>query len=270
MSRLRNPLITALSLYLLLLPLLSVPAAAQPRGRGHGSSFEARGLPMTLDGFNGFKVETLGGAFHHDGHVHLGGLARFESPWGEEMRIRYWSSTAGTVSIEFDRELTVRYSFDDAGRLQELAAETDGRRVRTVIANRAEEALFGLRDVRSFDLSVYEVIDDVFRGRYSEAFIRGLGEFEAPASASCATATLQCAACIVAWVASVGGLLSACIVGGVPTFGAACFAAILIHEATNLSCAAACISAWEQCNYPTTPLPDDPVDDGCSGPGDAE
>lgn len=278
MNRVRSALAPALVFHLLILPLVSAPAAAQGEaGRGDrgagtlrprgASEFRAGGVASRLEGARGFRAETLPGTFRHHGHAHPGGLAKFEAPWGELMTIRYWTSPSGTVAIEYDGELTVRYRFDDAGQLAAITAETGERSAHTELGDRSRQLLWGETDLASFDMAAYELIDDVFRSSHSQAFLDGVAGFEALAEAGCGTSAVQCGVCIVAWAASVAAIGAACLVGGVPTWGLSCLAAIVAHEASSVGCAVTCINAFQECGWADK---GDVVDDGCSGPGDAE
>jgi hypothetical protein len=275
MARTKLTLTRALVLYLALLPVLGAGAEAQsenrpvesarpfdpPRQRADGETiFRPAAEPVTIRAFNGFSSNSTPGLFSHRGHGHAGGVATVDSPWGEQLRIRYWRSPHG-VTVEYDDDLKVRYRFDETGRLEEIVAETPDREARMAVGNRAELAYLGQRDFGSFDLSAYVLIEEALRAKHSEAFLAGLGRFDAPAEVSCTTQGIQCAACVLAWAVSVGAITTACVVGGVPTFGTSCFLAILAHEATNYSCAATCM-AWIQDCYRTS-ANGQPIPDGC-------
>ena len=116
-----------------------------------------------------------------------------------------------------------------------------------VVGNRAQLAALGQKEFSSFDLSAYEVIEEALRAKHSDAFIDGLRETQGFLEASCATSIVQCAACIIGWAATVPAVAAACLVGGIPTFGLACFAAILAHEGAGIGCAATCVDAARDC-----------------------
>jgi len=273
MARLKSTFARALVLYLALLPLLGTQAEAQgggrpvesappfdpPRQRADGETiFRPQTEPVTFRAFNGFNSNATPGLFSHRGHGHGGGITTVDSPWGEQLRIRYWLTPHG-VTFEYNDDLKVRYQFDAGGTLAEIVAETPDREARMTVGNRAELAYLGQRDFGSFDMSAYVLIEEALRAKHSAAFLEGLGQFDAPAEVSCSTQGIQCVSCILGWAVTVGAIASACVVGGVPTFGLACFLAILAHEATNYSCAATCIDWAEDCfrsNPGGRPIPD--------------
>jgi hypothetical protein len=261
MARIKSSLAKALTLYLVLMPLIGMRAEARPAPRpiapprpggpprpdaGGDALFRAAAEPLTIRAFNGFSSEVTPGFFRHKGHTDTGGVATVVSPWGEELKIRYWLSPHG-VTFEYDDDLRVVHRFDEDGSLAEIAAVSPSREARTTIDNRAELAYLGQRDWGSFDMSAYVVIEESMRAKHSDAFLAGLARFDGPARVSCTTNSIQCAACILVWALSVAAITNACVVGGVITFGAACLVAILGHEATSFSCAATCIEAWEDC-----------------------
>lgn len=274
MSRIQSSLVKTLVLYLALAPLLNAPLAAQGAPPGdpprpvappqpsadHGTIFRPAAEPVTLRAFNGFSADATPGRFTHRGHGHGGGVASFLSPWGEQLRIRYWRNPHG-LTFEYDDDLKVRYLFDENGDLEEIVAETTDRTARMAVGNRAQLAYLGQRDFDSFDLSAYVLIDEVLRSKHSAAFLEGIASFDAPAEVSCTTQGIQCGACVLAWAASVVVIANACVVGGVPTLGLACIAAIVAHEATNFSCAATCLAWAEDCFRSNTN--DRPIPDGC-------
>ncbi len=278
MARITRPLVTILTLYLVLLPAFGMPAAAQPPAappglearpiqpgppEGRRSFFHPQTPPITFNAFNGFGSETVNGQFVHGDHVHAGGIGRIDSPWGEELGFRYWLTPHG-FAIEYDGELTVRYRFDDSGTLASIIAETPERRVRSEIGNRAQLAYLGQLDPADLDMSAYLLIEETLRSRHSTSFLDGLATFDAAAPASCGTSALLCGACIVGWIGTVAGLIAGCTAGGVITFGLACFTAMIAHETTSLTCAGACIQTWEDCR---SQGPDgQPIDEGCDGP----
>lgn len=280
MARLETTLARALILYLALLPLLG--AAAEVRGepqvvdtprpfdpprptdpgrpQDDKTIFTPSAEPVTIRAFNGFSSHATAGQHRHLGHAHPGGIVSFDSPWGERLDVRYWTTPHG-LTFEYDGDLKVRYRFDDTGTLAEIVAETPEREARMPVGNRAELAYLGQRELSSFDMSAYLLIDESLQAKHSEAFLSGLARFDGPAEASCVIQAIQCGACVVAWAATVFGISSACLVGGVPTFGLSCLAAILAHEATNFSCAATC-AAWAGDCLRVRP-DGEPIPDGC-------
>ena len=263
----QSPIVKALVLYLVLAPFTGLPASAQPPDHADPPAgppvtpFTAVAKPTTVRAFNDFRSDTTPGLYRHRKHNHPGGVSTIESPWGERLEIRYWHNRHG-ITLEYDGDLKVRYLFDETGRIGEIVAETPGRQARMPVGNRAELAYLGLLDFTEFDMSAYVLIDEALRAKHSEAFLEGLARFDAPAQASCLTQGLQCAACILTWAASVGAISSACTVGNVITFGAACFAAILAHEATSVGCAATCVD-WVMDCFNGKPDGAEPVPDGC-------
>lgn len=287
MARLKTTLARALILYLALLPLFGaaaevrgepqsvdtprpfdpprpsdppIPPHRRPVPQGDGIVFTPLAEPLTLRAFNGFRTDTTQGVYTHRGHSHLGAVATVDSPWGERLDIRYWVTPHG-ISFAYDRDLKVSYRFDEDGTLREIFAETPEREALMEVGNRAELAYLGHRDFRDFDLSAYLLIEESLRTKHSEAFLTGLANLDAPAQASCATQGIQCIACVITWGVSVALIINACVVGGVPTMGLACAAAILGHEAASFSCSASC-AAWIQDCLSARP-PDDPPVQGC-------
>ncbi len=280
MARLETTLARALILYLALLPLFGLTAEVRgeppsvpvprpitppppsdpgPPPRPAEITFRPGGRPMTLRAFNGFRSDTTPGVFSHEDHIHPGGVATIDSPWGERLDVRYWVTPHG-ISFEYDQDLKVSYRFDEDGTLTEIFARTPEREALMEVGNRAELAYLGHRDFDSFDLSAYVLIDEGLRTKHSEAFVSGLAEFDAPAEASCATQGIQCIACIVTWGLSVAIIINACLVAGVPTMGIGCAAAILGHEVAGFTCSATCIAWSLDCFQP----PDGgPVNQGC-------
>lgn len=276
MVRTTSPIVKPLVLYLVLAPFAGPPARAQgsgppadppppagpPAWAGPDETpFTAVAKPITMRAFNGFRADTTPGLFRHRRHNHTGGVSTIESPWGERLEIRYWRNPHG-ITLEYDRALKVRYRFDEAGELAQIIAETPGQQATMAVGNRSELAYLGLVDFTEFDMSAYALIDQTLRTNHSEEFLDGLGEFDGPAEASCFTQGLQCGACIITWAASVAAISAACTAGSAVTFGAACLAAILSHEATNLACAATCISWVEDC-FKGSPDGAEPIPDGC-------
>lgn len=266
MARIKLTLARALVLYLALLPLLGLRAEAQgakqsneaqsptdprgpmgPRTPGPGdTTFTPLAEPVTVRAFNGFTSNATPGMYSHSAHDHAGGVATFDSPWGEQMKLRFWQSPHG-LTFEYDDELKVRYIFDEAGRLDEIVAETAERQERMQVGRRAELAYLGQADPESFDLAAYALIEEALRAKHSDAFLDSLGQFDGAAKASCFTQGVQCVTCLISWAASVAAIASACLVGGVPTMGTACFLAILAHETLNFSCAATCAEWIQDC-----------------------
>lgn len=289
MAGIKSSLAKALMLYLVLLPWLGMPAGAQrvpppttdpppgfdpprpvdpPRPDGPGKPpaageivFTPSAAPVTMHAFNGFRSDATAGQFRHSGHGHAGGRVTVDSPWGEQLKLRYWLTPHG-VTFEYDDDLVVRYFFDAEGTLAEIVAETADRQARMPVGRRAELAYLGQADPETFDMSAYVLIDEALRAKHSTAFLAGLRDFDGPAQASCTTQAIQCVACILAWAVSVGAIATACIVGGVPTFGTACLLAILAHEATNFTCAATCVEWMEDC-FGGPPDGGDSIPDGC-------
>lgn len=286
MARLKTTLARALILYLALQPLLGAaaelraepqtidtprpfdpprptdpptPPHRQPAPRG-SAPFTAVAEPLTVRSLNGFRTDAILGYYSHAGHVHAGGTITVDSPWGERLDIRFWLTPHG-FSLEYDDDLVVRYRFDDEGTLQEIWAESPKREARMAVGNRAELAAQGLLEFTSFDLSAYEVIEESLRTKHSDAFLDGIREAEGAIEASCATSLILCGACIVAWANTVSALATACVVGGVPTWGFPCFMAILAHEAAGYGCAVTCANMVRDCT-PDGPPPE-PIPDGC-------
>lgn len=277
MARLKLILAKALVLYVALLPLFGMPVEAQgkqpirpplpdpvperpvPVGQ---SVFTPASKTVTLRAFNGFSSDATPGLFRHEGHRHGGGMATIDSPWGEQLRIRYWLTPHG-FTLEYDEDLKVRYRFDQSGSLEEIVAETAEREARMLVGQRSQLAYLGQRDFNSFDLSAYALIEESLRAKHSAAFLAGLREFDGAAEVSCSTQGIQCVACILGWAISVGAIATACVVGGVPTFGVSCFLAIAAHEVTNFACAATCIDWAEDCFGGAPSGSNGPIPDGC-------
>ena len=272
MARIKSSLAKVLMLYLVLLPLLGMrtdasskraarapqtieapvtidpprpgdPPAPHP---GQETVFTPGSEPVTLRAFNGFSSDATPGLFSHHGHGHSGGIVNFASPWGEEMKLRYWFTPHG-ITLEYDDDLKVRYRYDDDGGLEEIVAETPERQARMAVGKRAELAFLGQRDFTSFDMSAYLLVDEALRAKHSEAFLEGLKQFDGAAEVSCFSQGVECAACLVSWAASLAAISSACTAGGVVTFGTACLLAILAHEALNFQCATKCKEWMENC-----------------------
>ena len=267
MAGTRHLTIKAMLAYLVLLPLFSIQAEARdgvpgaggppiieaprpgdPRPRADEVRFTPAGRPLTVRALNGFSTDATTGHFSHQRHHHDGGIVTVSSPWGEQLDIRFWLTPHG-VSFEYDDDLVVRYRFDKDGTLLEIDAESPHGRATMPVGNRGQLARQGKLDFASFDLSAYQLIEQTFRARHSEAFLDGLREAQGVLEAGCALSVIQCAACIIGWAATVPALAAACIVGGVPTFGLACFAAILVHEASTYACAATCVQMVFDCRY---------------------
>lgn len=280
MARTHNHFTKALLLYLVLAPSIALRAEAQGAPRPFDppapivprsgdpqpapddvTVFTTTAEPMTLRSFNGFRSDGVPGVYSHHGHGHGGGVALIESPWGEQMTVRYWQSAHG-LTFEYDDDLKVRYQFDEAGALEEIVAQTPDTEARMPVGNRAELAYRGQRAFESFDLSAYVLIEQSLSAKHSADFLSGLRQFDGPAEVSCATQGIQCLACIVGWAVSVVAIAEACVVGGVPTFGLACFAAIVAHEATNFACAATCVGWADDC-LRQSPHNRQPYPDGC-------
>ena len=262
MARPKSFLVRALLLYLVLLPALGIRAEAQGASRApersetprpfdppapdRGVRFTPTARSLTVRSLNGFVTDTTTGFFSHLGHSHDGGVITIASPWGETLETRFWLTPHG-VSFEYDDDLVVRYRLDKDGNIQEIEAESPYRAATMAVGNRAYLVQQGRMELSSFDMSAYEVIEEAIRANHSESFIDGLRETQGIMEAGCATSVILCAACILAWAASVPALAAACVVGGVPTFGLACLGAILAHEATTIACAATCVEMVYSC-----------------------
>lgn len=277
----RNHLAGALTLYLVLLPLFGIraeagqaappqrdpgPPAAAPRPLPPTTPlgppetvFTGAASPLTIRGLNDFEASSVAGVFRHLGHTHGGGVASVDSPWGESLEIRYWLTPHG-VTIEYDRDLKVRYHLDEDGGIREIVAQTPEREARMAVGNRAELAYLGQSSFEEFDMSAYQLIEETLRAGHSDAFLAGLRQLDGAAEASCATKAIQCGVCILVWAVSVAAISTACVVGGVVTFGTACLLAIIAHETTSFSCAATCIEMYEECFGGS---PQNPIPDGC-------
>lgn len=236
------------------------PLPPSPRPQEDEITFTPSARPLTLRAFNGFRADATKGRFTHQDHIHPGAVASFDSPWGERLEMRYWVTPHG-ISIEYDQDLKVNYRYDEDGTLKEIFAESPEGEALMAVGNRAELAYLGQRDFESFDLSAYLLIEQSLRAKHSDAFLEGLADFEASAEASCTTQGIQCIACVLGWTGSTAAIISACTVGGVPTMGFACAAAILAHEAAGFGCAATC-AAWIEDCLQTRP-PQDPPVQGC-------
>lgn len=276
MARVKLTLARILVLYLALLPLFGMPAEAQGRQLikpplpdplperpvpTDETFFTAASEPVTLRAFNGFRSDAVPGLFTHHEHGHGGGKAIIDSPWGEQLRIRYWFTPHG-FTIEYDDDLKVRYNFDEVGSLEEIVAETPEREEHMAVDNRVELTYLGQKEFESFDMSAYLLIEEALSAKHSDAFLAGLSQFDGAAEVSCTTQGIQCVACILGWGISVGTIVSACTVGGAPTFGLACFLAIAAHEVANFACAATCIDWIEDC-FGGAPGGNGPIPDGC-------
>ncbi len=272
MARVRESFARALPLYIVLLPIVGMRAEAQepgqpgdsgqpldarpfdpprpvdpqPPGAGGQIVFTPIAEPLTVRSLNGFSTDATVGFFSHAEHSHDGGVITVDSPWGERLKTRYWLTPHG-VSFEYDDDLVVRYRFDQDGTLEEIEAESPYGEALMAVGNRAQLAAHGQRDFSSFDLSAYEVIEEAIRTKHSNAFLVGMREAQGALEASCATGIVLCAACIVAWSNTIPAVAAACVVGGVPTWGTACFLAILAHEAAGYGCAATCVNMVHEC-----------------------
>ena len=186
MTRIQNPIVKALALYLVLAPFTGLPTSAQapdhanppapagppPTAGPPETPFTAVAKPTTVRAFNDFRADTTPGLYRHPKHNHPGGVSTIESPWGERLEIRYWHNRHG-ITLEYDGDLKVRYLFDDTGRIGEIVAETPGQQARMPVGNRAELAYLGLLDFTEFDMSAYVLIDEALRAKHSEAFLEG-------------------------------------------------------------------------------------------------
>lgn len=285
MAGIKSSLCKALMLYLALLPVFGMPAEPgaarvaqaqtleEPRpidppgpadptrpNPDHQTVFIAGSAPVTLRAFNGFSSDATPGLFSHMGHSHAGGIASFDSPWGESLELRYWLTPEG-ITFEYDDDLKVRYHYDDAGGLEEIVAETPERQVQMPVGKRAELAFLGQRDLTTFDMSAYLLVDEALRAKHSEAFLEGLKQFDGAAEVSCFSQGVECVTCLITWAASLAAISSACTAGGVVTFGTSCLLAIIAHEALNFSCATKC-KDWIQGCFGGAP-PGGRIPQGC-------
>lgn len=273
----RSWLVEPLSLILVLGPGLASTARAQSTGIPpqptpvETTTFHAYGGDLGFEGDDGFRVAVEGGEFRHRGHRHLGGVGRIESPWGEEMPVRYWFNSDGSFGIEYDGNAAILYGFDLDGRLDQVTVATPQTSRTVQVGSRAERYLRGELGPWELDLEPYEVLLQQIASNHSPAFLEGVERLHAGvvgeglvAPAGCATDALECSLAVLGWIGSFPAIAAACTVGGVLTLGAGCLAAIIGHEVASGYVITQCANAILNCGAEDSRH--DPGD-GCNGPG---